>query len=292
MFLSFRPNKGIAVLIMAVTVTVIIICCGIVNPVKATEIHTIQDGVKLPIIMYHSLLKESARQGDYIISPDIFEKDLKYLEANGYTTIVMQDLINYVNKDIPLPVKPVMLTFDDGYYNNYYYAFPIVKKHRAKIVISPIGYYTDLFTGSDPNHPNYSYCTWDQINEMKRSGLVEIQNHTYNLHSSSGTRLGAKKLKNESTADYVDLLRTDLSKMQQKMKEQTGYIPTTFVYPFGAVSKDSMPVIKSLGFQASLTCRKKINYITKNPNCLYCLGRFLRPAGSSSKNFFSKIDVK
>jgi peptidoglycan/xylan/chitin deacetylase (PgdA/CDA1 family) len=291
MFLTFRLNKGLSLLAAAVAVTVIVACCGAANPTEAAGIK-VQQGIKLPIIMYHSMLKERARQGTYVVSPDTFESDIKYLKTNGYTTVVIQDLINYVNKDIPLPPKPVMLTFDDGYYNNYFYAYPIAKKYNIKMMISPIGYYTDLFSNADDSHPNYSHCTWDQITEMMNSGLVEIENHTYDLHSRKGGRVGTQKLKKESKEAYTSVLTADLSKMQQEMKEHTGRVPLAFVYPFGEVCQDSIPVLKNLGFQASLTCQYKMNYITKNPECLYCMGRYLRSSGTTSEQYFTKINVK
>ena len=63
----------------------------------------------------------------------------------------------------------------------------------------------------------------------------------------------------------------------------------TFVYPFGAISDASLPILKELGFQATLTCEEKINYITKDADCLYGLGRYLRPAGMSSEEYFKNI---
>ena len=92
------------------------------------------DGVKLPIIMYHSLLNDSKLQNEYVISPEIFENDLKYLKNNGYSFLTVDDLIKYTSSDITLPEKCIMLTFDDGYYNNYYYAYPLLKKYNAKAV--------------------------------------------------------------------------------------------------------------------------------------------------------------
>jgi len=288
MFFSFRINRKLTLLLITVAIVTLVVCSGAVSQANATNV---KDGIKLPILMYHSMLMDQKYQGKYVISPDTFENDLIYLKKNGYTTIVMQDLLDYVDKKSPLPPKPILLTFDDGYYNNYLYAYPLIKKYNAKIVISPIGYYTDLFSESNPDHPNYSHCTWDEINEMMDSGLVEFQNHTYNLHASKGVRVGAGKLKRESTASYAEVLSQDLGRLQQEMKENTGYSPTTFVYPFGVVSDESISIIKNLGFRASMTCMAKMNYITTDPQCLYKLGRYLRPMGASSDRYFRGIGL-
>ena len=95
-----------------------------------------EEGVEVPVVMYHSVLKDEKYHGKYVISPAEFENDLQYLEAHGYTTILIQDLINYT-KGGELPEKPVLLTFDDGYYNNYLYAFELAKQYQCKFVISP-----------------------------------------------------------------------------------------------------------------------------------------------------------
>lgn len=115
-----------------------------------------EGAVQVPIIMYHGLLKETKRTGAYVVTPETFEKDLQYLKEKGYTTIVMQDLLDYVGKNQPLPEKPIMLTFDDGYYNNYLYAFPLLKQYGCKMVLSPIGRYTDEYSQVEDTHANYS----------------------------------------------------------------------------------------------------------------------------------------
>lgn len=249
-----------------------------------------KDGVRLPIVMYHSVLKDRQRLGKYVVSPETVESDIRCLEANGYKTVTVRDLLDYVDRGLPLPPKPVMLTFDDGNYNNFTYVYPLAEKYGEKVVIAPVGRYTDLFTEGDADHPSYSYLTWGEISEMIASGCVEIQNHSYDLHSSAG-RLGASRRAGESVGAYTALLERDLRKMQEEMKEHTGYEPTAFVYPFGAVSRESIPVLKKIGFQASLTCQGRINVITRDPECLYGLGRFLRPWGISSEEYFRRIGV-
>lgn len=249
------------------------------------------EGIELPIIMYHGILKDSKRQGKFVISPAEFEEDLQYLTEHGYHTVVIQDLIDYVYEGTPLPEKPVMLTFDDGYYNNYVYAYPLLQQYQCKMVLSPIGRYADQYTQSGEENANYSNATWTRLKEMADSGLVEIQNHTYNLHTTGKKRQGASKIKGESVDAYQSMLKEDVEKMQELVQQNVGVTPTAFTYPFGAVSREALPVLKELGFQATLICAGRTNRITRDPECLYGLGRFLRPSGVSAEQYFTKTCV-
>ncbi len=243
--------------------------------------------VDIPIVMYHSVLKDRAYHGKYVISPAEFENDILYLKEHGYTTILMEDLINYTNGG-ELPEKPILLTFDDGYYNNYLYAFELAKRYRVKFVISPIGRYADQYSESGETNAYYTHATWEQLREMAGSGLVEVQNHSYDMHRRQGGAQGAEQRPGESDEDYRERLTSDISKAQEAFRENLGKAPSTFTYPFGAMSKSTPGIIKELGFSASLICREKISAVTRDPESLYGLGRFLRESGTSSKEFFEK----
>lgn len=246
------------------------------------------EGVKVPIVMYHSLLKDEKYHGKYVVSPAEFETDVQYLKKHGYTTVLIEDLIAYT-KGGELPEKPVVLTFDDGYYNNYLYAFPIAEKYRCKFVISPIGRYAELYSESGEKNAYYSHACWEELREMAGSGLVEIGNHSYDLHSERGGALGAKKLPGETPAQYKARLTNDVEKAQSAVLNGTGVKPVTFVYPFGAMSRETPEIIKSLGFSATLSCEERVSIVTRDPESLYGLGRFLRPSGETSAQFFEKI---
>lgn len=239
------------------------------------------------ILMYHSLLKDPARHGKYVVSPDLFESDLKYLKEHGYSFVGIQELIDFVYSGAPLPKRSVVITFDDGYYNNYLYAYPLLEKYDAKMVISVIGKYTDLYDGEKPN-AYYSHVTWDMINEMLASGRVEIGNHTYSMHTN-GERRGSKKIKGETDEHYSKILTEDIGKLQAEMFEHTGTYPSVYTYPFGAISNASFGIIADMGFLASLSCAEKPSTVTRGkPESLRCLGRFLRPTKISSADFFEK----
>lgn len=245
------------------------------------------EGVDVPVVMYHALLKDGARQGQYVVSPAQFESDLRYLQEHGYTTVLVKDLIAYT-KGEDLPEKPVLITFDDGYYNNYLYGFPLAEKYGCKFVLSPIGRYSDLYTDTPDENAYYSHATWAQLREMAASGLVEVQNHSYDLHQSRGGRLGVKKLARESDQEYRRMLAQDLTRAQSAIEAGVGEAPTAFVYPFGAFSKATPDIVKGLGFACTMSCEERVSRITRDPESLYGLGRFLRPAGPSSQEFFEK----
>jgi len=205
------------------------------------------DPVYLPIMMYHEV--KAFKAGKDVILPWEFESDLKYLSENNYTTITMNDLIDYVYNDAPLPEKPIILSFDDGYLNNYVYVLPLLKQYNMKIVLSIIGKNTDDFTNIPDDNLDYSHVTWDQLNEMLDSGCVEVQNHTYNLHKYTKSRIGCMQRSNESDADYEKILTEDIGMLQEKITSMTGYTPTTFAYPYGAFCKNTEVVLKKLGLR-------------------------------------------
>ena len=248
-----------------------------------------QQSIDLPVLMYHSINSKESKAGEYVITPAALREDLLWLTENGFHTVVVQDLIDYVEQGVPLPEKPVMLTFDDGYYNNYLNAFPLLQEYRMKAVISIIISETDKYSQLDENRENYSHLTWDQIREMMDSGLIEFQSHSYCLHKNkSGERKGIGKKSGESTEQYQQAIREDVETGQLRFVEMTGYAPTAFTYPFGAVSEDSYPVLEELGFRATLDAQGKLFRLTRDPECLRRIPRYNRRWGRTARQIIEK----
>ena len=271
-----------------------VICCKLIfssmshNTVQ-TASNTGNDGIELPILMYHGILKDTKLQGDYVISPSQFEQDLKMLKEKGFHTVTVSSLIDYVYSGKPIPEKPVMLTFDDGYYNNYLYAYPLLKKYKCSAVISPIAYYSEYYSNSgEKPSASYFHCTWQQLKEMQESGFAEIQNHSYNMHSQNG-RQGIPRKKSEGVYEYRLTVKDDILKSQKMLYEKLGTYPQAFVYPFGEYNSISEELLKELSFKCTMICEERINVITKNPDSLYKLGRFLRSNRLTAEEMYTKI---
>lgn len=122
------------------------------------------EGVRIPVLMYHSVSEKPLELAELSVRPSELEKQVKYLCENGFTTITFEDL-----PDIDDMEKPVMLTFDDGYADNYTDLFPILKKYGAKATVFVI----PRLIGKK------GQMTAAQIKEMSDSGLVSIQSHSY-----------------------------------------------------------------------------------------------------------------
>ncbi len=280
-------TKNVVVsLLFSIMVLSYLMCSVFVTPDMQTFSES--DSIKLPIVMYHLVLDDDKRLGKFIVSPNQFENDIKYLKDNGYNTVVFSDLVNYVEKGVSLPKNPIMITFDDGYYNNYKFAYPVLKKYGFKAVLSIIGIQSEKYSESGEESKYYSHVTWEHIKNM--SDVFEIQNHSYNLHEYSKNKKGAKKISAESSEEYQKRLYDDLIKCHNLIKDNTNNEPAVFTFPFGSMCSDAHKVIADkLKYKGSMSCVEGINYITKDSQSLYKLKRYNRAHGKSSDEFFKNI---
>ena len=95
--------------------------------------------VKIPVLLYHNFVKtvpdSDPDNFNYINTPESFEENIKTFLENGYTIISMKELALADSGKIELPDKPMIITFDDGYYSNYEYIYPILKQYQVKASI-------------------------------------------------------------------------------------------------------------------------------------------------------------
>ena len=273
------------------TAAVVLICAAIVFAVgslfssaagKSTE-----PPVPLPVIMYHSVCRKTP--SDYTVTPAQLESDLAWLSSNGFKAVSARQLICYTQGTGELPYKPVLITFDDGFYNNLSIALPLLEKYDMCGVVSIVGRYTDDYAAADPHADDYSYLTWEDISELAASGRIEIGSHTYDLHSSNGRRQGCSKLPDETADEYTSMLRADTGLLATELNRHCGISPVVFAYPFGALSRESLPVLRDSGILLTLTCREGMNHITRDPDCLYGIFRYNRSGLLTTEEYMSAL---
>lgn len=248
-----------------------------------------ESGIAVPILMYHSVLDHAKRGEPYIVSTQLFREDMLYLRQNGYTSVFVSDLVDYVYRGTPLPQKPVVITFDDGFLNNLTTALPVLEELDFKATVSVIGVHSEKYSQTVDTNPAYAHLTWEDIRTLAASGRIEIGNHTYDMHKN-GNRKGCRKKPGESEAQYRAALKGDLEKLQQTLQTKAGVVPKVMAYPFGFYSAEGLPVLKALGVKAALTCEEKVNRLSpNNPDGLYTLGRFNRAGTISTAVFMKKL---
>ena len=161
-------------------------------------------GCRVPVLMYHAVSDDTWGIAELFVSPASMEAQIKALLNAGYTPITFEDLDH-----VDLIAKPVLLTFDDGYRDNYTSLFPLLKKYQVKATVFLIG----RMTGAD------KYLTIDQIREMQASGLVSFQSHT--MSHSNLDELNATQLHGEMADSRMAIARL------------TGREPFVLCYPSG-----------------------------------------------------------
>ncbi|MDP4110276.1 MAG: polysaccharide deacetylase family protein, partial [Bacillota bacterium] len=135
---------------------------------------------KLYILTYHNLINDE-NPDSMNITVQKFLKDMKWLNENGYNTILPRELCNLKASNQNLSPKTVMIVLDDGYYSNYALAFPVLKEYNIKAAVMLV---TSFIRSEAPSgSPRVAPLTWDDVREMSDNGLVEFGSHTNNLHS-------------------------------------------------------------------------------------------------------------
>ncbi len=244
----------------------------------------------VPVAMYHSVTDEGDSPGEYVISPSMLEHDLQYLQQRGYTTVTLDDLQAYVASGTALPGKPVVLTFDDGYYNNYCNAYPLLQKYGMRAVLSPVGTLIEQFSQTDDpvEHEAWSYCTGAELKEMADSGVMEMQNHSYDFHELKPRR-GCLRMSGENASAYRTKFLNDTRQAQKLFASLDIEMPTCYTYPYGARSDETDMLVEESGFAVSLSCEEGIARIARDPDCLKCIKRCNRDGRLSTEAFWCDL---
>ena len=287
----FRLRKIHIAALLAVLVCVLFVFALRADPTR--QVLSAPETRRLPIVMYHHVLPDKARAGRYVLPVQQLEQDLQYLQSCGYRSVTVDDLVSFVRGERDLPEKIVMLTFDDGYQSAEDYVLPLLEKTDMKAVLSVVGQFAQTYTDSGDRNVRYASLSWDALRRLKDSGRFELQSHSYDLHSNKKNgRRGLAQLPGESEQNYRAMLTADLQRNQEAIQTNTGATPTALVYPYGAFSPATTQIAKDCGFLSTMTCEEQVNTVTLGePDCLYGLGRFNRPAGKSSAAFFQKLGI-
>ena len=249
------------------------------NVLTQTALSSDEISTRVPILMYHHLSEDVTNSE--MVSPALFEAQIRALSEAGYTGVSFDELQAYVLRGEPLPDKPVVITFDDGYESNYTLAYPILQKYNMKATIFAIGVSFGKDHYKDTDYAITPHFGAAEAAEMTASGLISIQSHTYDMHqwppyeTGSAVRENILQLSGESEEDYVQALTEDFTRSRALLEGATGQTVDVLAYPAGQYSTLAQVTLQSLGVHVTLSTNPGVNTVVKGlPQTLYAMLRF------------------
>lgn len=188
------------------------------------------NGPKVIVLNYHKI---DNMHISLSVKPEDFERQMKYLAEHNFHSITPQELYAALVGGAELPENPVLITFDDGYMDNYTNAYPILKKYGLKATIFVI---TGFLDRAQPG-----YFTWGQAAEMEASGLINIESHT--VTHTSLTDLTEEQVKMELERSKNDI--------ERRLGKQVDFL----AYPTGTYNLHIAALVKEAGYKGAFTVK-------------------------------------
>lgn len=226
--------------------------------------------VRLPILMYHHIAHPppdaDAVRCDLSLPPEAFEQQLQYLVERGYTSITLSDLLHHLARGAPLPPKPIILTFDDGYRDAYTEAFPLLQRYGMTGTFFLI---TGFIDRADPEH-----LSWAQVREMHRAGM-QFGSHTY-THPD---------LRDQPVEYLVWQILGSKEAIELRIREPVRF----FSYPSGRYDQRVIDVLRSAHFWGAVTSHQGMDQSSEHP---FELRRIRVRGDETMASFVAKLEME
>jgi peptidoglycan/xylan/chitin deacetylase (PgdA/CDA1 family) len=214
----------------------------------------------IPVLTYHSV--GNTNGNELIISPELLDKEMQWLKDNGYTTLTLAEAYRFFSENKPVPKKSVVLTFDDGYVDNYTLMYPILKKYGFKATIFVITDTVDKAPG---------YLTSAQLKELESNG-ISIESHT--VHHN--------ELDTLSYQSQLEEMKNSKLFLEGLLNKKVDYI----AYPIGNYNDVTLQTAKEVGYKMAFSMDR--GWSNTN-NGIYKLHRVYMSAFYSMNTFVKRV---
>ncbi len=201
---------------------------AVVRSVAPANVASSAEPVAVPILVYHIVRpaypSDSAELKKYRVTPGIFDAELAHLRGKGYHVIGFQQLEAHFASSTPLPSKPVILSFDDAWEDQYQYAFPILEKYHDTATFF-------VFTNAIDSR---GFFTISELKTMIAAGMTigdHSKSHPYFTHLTATSSL---------VREIIDTKRT--------LETELGVPVIAFAYPFGQYNPRVLAYVQKAGF--------------------------------------------
>lgn len=182
-----------------------------------------------PILYYHSVARETGNE--LRMPPEEFDKQMAYLKDKGYQSVSLRQLYEAAYRGGILPEKSVVITFDDGYEDNYTNAFPILKKYGYTATVFMVTSYID----------GEGFLSGSQLKELTAGGW-EIESHTVTHPDLTSAR----------AADVADELKSS----KEQLENELGKTVNFFAYPYGNFNNNVIQALQDAGYLLAVTTER------------------------------------
>lgn len=222
------------------------------RPVNPSSVYP--DGYRtLPILCYHQFTQAAQASHQLELSATAFEAQLRYLVQNGYRFLGFEDVRRILLESQPIPDKAVVITIDDGYRSVYEVAWPLLRKYDAQATLF---LYTD-FIGAP------AALSWQQVEEMAGSGLIEIESHAKSHNSLS------RQPTDRNLDAYKSRVREEMRGSNQAFSNHHGAVPRYLSYPYGNSSNIAAEIAREEGMLLAATVTRGDNTVYADPYLLH-----------------------
>lgn len=223
------------------------------DAVKWPRVHERAQLARVPVIMYHDVLPE--KEVFFDITPERLNADFRSIKEKNLTPISLDQLVNHLRAGVPLPEKPVVLTFDDGYVGHYDYVYRLAKYYNYPVAFS---IFTDKVDGEIVGR---STVTWDQVQEMAQDPLVTIVSHSV-THPRDLRELSDREL------------RYELEEAKERLEDRLDIAIDYFTYPEGNHDERVVEATEAAGYKAALIMRQDSGKFAGESEDLLTIERF------------------
>lgn len=201
----------------------------------------VSPNVSVPILLYHRF-GPTVADGMTITTP-VFEAHMKYLHDNGYKVIPLRQLVQwYQGKGAAPGPKSVVIVEDDAHKSVYSDMLPVIRKYRYPVTI--------FVYPSAISNAKYA-MTWDQLRSLKKTGLFDIQSHTY-WHPNF--KREKRKL---APAAYDKLVMEQLLKSRRKLEQEVGSPVDLLAWPFGIYDDYLLKKAQQAGYVSTFSIERR-----------------------------------
>lgn len=185
----------------------------------------------VPILMYHSVNPTAVAKNRLAVSVNTFERQMHFLKSHNYNVVSLDVIASLIKNRKKMPPKTVALTFDDGYKDNYTYAFPILKKYNLPVTI--------FIIVNEVGRPQSDRLSWDEIKIMQDTGIINFGSHTL-----THKYLEEIKTEGELTKEIFDSKRI--------LEEKLGKQVNAFSYPSGSFTAGMRQLVIDAGYKLAV----------------------------------------